>query len=432
VWQSESPFINRAISLGIIKVNLKNINHMKTPKLFLVILLLLAFCIANGQQDSTQSEKDAKILSVIPGNTKMVLTAVGWFGFQAHLNRADNTIPKTTFNDFGFSPMFLWKLSDKFFFESEVEIKNDGTAGNSAAFDLEFAKLSYRLNKYMTFGAGKMLSPFGAYNERWEPNHIEKFPNAPLRPDDGVLLDDTHLFWGAIMGVDLRGGIPLGSAKMNYAVYISNGPTLHTEKEMGGMLQYENWNDNNSNKEIGGRIGLLPFSNSSLEIGFSAKHGIAGNEGDPLYSNVSSTAIAFDLSYIKNIEAIKSTINFRGQYNSLSTSKADYQLTDNTTYTFDNKLKSYFAQFTIRPSMAPVKFVKKLELMFRYGNVMPPKDAVWSPKDLNGQGGNISRFDLGLAYWISWRNAFRIAYETTSMPDGTKQNEFIARLAVGL
>src|ERR1035437_1794237 len=143
---------------------------MKTPKLLFVVLLLNA-CSASYGQDSIQIEQTNKPFSVIPGNTKMVLSGIGWFGFQAHLNNTDKTTPKNTFNDFGFSPMFLWKLSDKFFFESEIEIKNDGTADNSAAFDLEFAKLSYRLNKYMTFGAGKMLSPFGAYNERWEPNH---------------------------------------------------------------------------------------------------------------------------------------------------------------------------------------------------------------------------------------------------------------------
>jgi len=404
---------------------------MKTQKLLFAVSLLIA-CSTGYAQDSTQTEKNQQILSAITGNTKMLLTGVGWFGFQAHLNRNDKTIPKNTFNDFGFSPMFLWKLSDKFFFESEIEIKNDGTAGNSAAFDLEYAKLSYTLNKYITFGAGKMLSPFGAYNERWEPNHIEKFPNAPLRADDGVLPDDTHFFWGAVMGVDIRGGVPLGSAKMNYVLYVSNGPVLHTETGMGGMVQYENWNDNNSNKEVGGRIGFLPLSNSSLEIGFSAKHGIAGNEGDPLYNNTAATAFAVDLSYIKSIEAIKSTINFRGQFNSLSVTKANYQLTDSTTYTFDNTLKSSFAQFTIRPSMASSKFLKKTELMFRYANVTPPKDAVWSPKDLSGQGRSITRFDLGLDYWISWRNGLRLAYEVMTMPDGTKQKEFIARIAVGL
>jgi hypothetical protein len=283
----------------------------------------------------------------------------------------------------------------------------------------------------MTIGAGKMLSPFGAYNERWEPNHIEKFPNAPLRPDDGVLLDDTHLFWGAVMGIDVRGGIPLGSAKMNYTLYISNGPKLHTEKDMGGMLQYENWNDNNSNKEAGGRIGVLPFSNSSLEIGFSAKYGIAGDQGDSLYKNIGAMAYAFDISYVKSIEAIKSTINIRGQFNSVTIDRASYQLTDSTSYTFNNTLQSYFAQLSIRPSMASVKFLKKTEFMFRYSVVTPPKDAVWCPKDKNGQGGSVSRLDMGLCYWLSWRTGLRFAYEITSTPDGEKQKEVVVRFATG-
>ena len=57
--------------------------------------------------------------------------------------------------------------------------------------ELEFAKISYKLNKYMTIGAGRMLTPFGAYGERWEPVHIEKFANSHLKPDDEFLPDDT-------------------------------------------------------------------------------------------------------------------------------------------------------------------------------------------------------------------------------------------------
>jgi hypothetical protein len=328
--------------------------------------------------------------------------------------------------------MFLWKLSDRFFFESEIEIKNDGTPVNGAAFDLEFAKLSFKVNKYITIGAGKMLSPFGAYNERWEPVHIEKFPNSPLRPDDAILPDDTHLFWGAVMGIDVRGGIPLGPSKMNYCLFVCNGPILHTEKEMGGMLQYENWNDNNSNKEVGGRIGFLPFSNSSLEVGISLKHGLAGNEGDSLYKNIGATAYAIDLSYVKSLEAIKSTINFRGQFTSLTVDKADYLLTDSTYYSaFNNTMQSYFAQVSIRPSMLRNKFLRKLELMFRYNAVMPPKDAVWSPKDNNGKGGDITRMDFGLTWWMTWRTGLRLAYEDQRMPDGSQQKVFLARIATG-
>lgn len=401
-------------------------------KYLLIALLMLSFTTGYSQQDSTEQVENAmKLLSAVPGNTKLVLTGVAWFGFQAHMNNLDKTIPKTSFNDFGFSPMFLWKLSDKFFFESEIEIKNDGTADNSAAFDLEFAKLSYSLNKYITIGAGKMLSPFGAYNERWEPNHIEKFPNAPLRPDDVVLPDDTHLFWGAIMGVDVRGCLPMGSSKLNYVLFISNGPKLHTEKEMGGMLQYENWNDNNNNKELGGRIGFLPFTNSSLELGVSLKHGIAGNEGDSLYKKIGTTAYAIDLSYIKSLEPIKSTINIRGQFTSVNVDKANYHLTDSTYYTFDNTMQSYFAQISIRPSMLRSKFLRKIELMFRYCSLTPPKDAVWCPKDNNGQGGSITRMDFGLCYWLTWRTGLRFAYEIQTMPGGSKQKELYVRFCTG-
>jgi hypothetical protein len=403
---------------------------MRALKYMFLAPLFLVFSVCYGQ-DISQTEKNNELLSNIPGNTNMFITGVAWFGFQAHLNNTDKTVPKTTFNDFGFSPMFLWKLSDKLFFESEIEIKNDGTPDNSAAFDLEYAKLSYRLNKYLTIGAGKMLGPFGAYNERWEPNHIEKFPNAPLRPDDRVLPDDTHLFWGAVLGMDARGAIPLGSAKMNYALYISNGPKLNLEKGMEGMLQYENWNDNNSNKEVGGRIGFLPFSSSSLELGFSAKHGIAGNAGDSLYKNTGATAYAVDLSYIKSIDAIKSTINFRGQFNSLTVDKAYYPLTDASSYTFNNTLQSYFAQISIRPGMSTNKYLKKTEFLLRYSDLTPPKDAVWCPKDNNGQGGSITRMDIGLCYWVSWRTGLRFAYEISTMPGGEHQKELVVRFAIG-
>lgn len=398
---------------------------MKTQKFLFVVSLLITFSTCYAQ-DSTQTEKDQKILSAIPGNTKMVLTGVAWFGFKANLNDPSKTTVKNSFNTYGFSPMFLWKLSDKIFFESEIEI-------NNGAMELEFAKLSFALNKYMTIGAGRMLTPFGAYGERWEPVHIERFPNSHLLPNDDLLPDDTHLYYGAIMGVDVRGGIPLGTAKMNYSLYISNGPLLSKDENGNptGVIQYENLLDeNNNNKEVGGRIGLLPLSNSSLEIGFSAKHGIAGDRGT-VYGKTGATGYAVDLSYVKSIEAIKSTINIRGQFNSLKVDKANYYLTDSTTYTFDNTMTNYFAQFSIRPSMAQIKFLKKTELLFRYNALTSPKDALWGAKDKNGNGGTITRTDIGLCYWLNWKTGLRLAYETTATPDGTHINEFLANFVYG-
>ena len=64
--------------------NIKNLNSkknkMKTQKFLFAVSLLIAFSTGYAQ-DSTQTEKNQKILSAIPGNTKMVLTGVAWFGF---------------------------------------------------------------------------------------------------------------------------------------------------------------------------------------------------------------------------------------------------------------------------------------------------------------------------------------------------------------
>lgn len=400
---------------------------MKTRQILLVVSLLMAFN-ASYSQDSTQTERNQKILSDLPGNTKMVLTGVGWFGFQSNLNNQSSTSVKNSFNSYGFSPMFLYKLSDKLFFESEIEI-------NNGAMELEYAKLSYKVNNYMTIGAGRMLTPFGAYAERWEPVHIERFPNPHLRPNGDVLPDDSHMYWGAIMGIDIRGGIPLGDAKMNYSLYISNGPLLSKDGAGNptGVLQYENLlEENNNNKEIGGRIGLLPFSNSSLEVGFSYKHGIAGDQGDPVYGNVAANVTAFDYSYVKSIEPLKSTISFRGQFNTAKVDKVNYSSATGGVYTFDNIMKMYFTQLSIRPSMSQSNLIKKTEFLFRFSSLTSPKDAQWGAKDLNGNGGSVTRTDLGIVYWLSWKAGLRMAYETTSMPDGTKDKQFLASIVYGL
>lgn len=209
---------------------------MKKAKFLFSGLLIMSLSIGYSQ-DSTQTELNKKILSDAPGNTKFMLTGAGWFGFIAN-NKED---VKFNFNSYGFAPVFLWKLSDKLFFEGEIEI-------NNGEFELEFAKLSYSLNEYMTIGAGRMLSPFGAYGERWEPAFVERFPNGHIKADDEFLPGGTHLDWGAIMGVDVRGGIPLGNAKMNYSLFVSNGPGLITDVDEAGMIDYENLDDNNSNK----------------------------------------------------------------------------------------------------------------------------------------------------------------------------------------
>ena len=95
-------------------------------------------------------------------------------------------------------------------------------------------------------------------------------------------------------------------------------------------------------------------------------------------------------------------------------------------------MQTYFIQFSFRPAMVSNTCLKNTELLFRYNAMTPPKGAAWGPKDKSGQGGTITRADIGLDYWFSWRTGLCFAYETTTMPDGTQKKLFLARLATGL
>jgi hypothetical protein len=89
-------------------------------------------------------------------------------------------------------------------------------------------------------------------------------------------------------------------------------------------------------------------------------------------------------------------------------------------------------QISIRPALSKNKFLKNVELLFRYNSLTPPKDALWGAKDKNGQGGTVTRTDIGVCYWLSWRTGLRFAYEIQNNPDGQMTKEFLIRFATGL
>ncbi len=418
---------------------MKKSNYNRSElNLYSLGILVLLFCAKiSSAQDSIQTEKNMKMVS---GATKGLVT--GSVNVDMSLNPGETV--RSNFNGLGFSPIFLWKISNKILFESEVDFFYDA---GQPGYEIMYAKLSYVLNKYMAIGAGEMLTPFSAYIERLHPVFVEKFPNTPLYMHgmEGMpAIGPNH----AEMGVDLRGGIPLGSAKMNYVLYISNGPILNdgtttatarvahgatmpmptgepNDPMMAGSVTYENNFDNNSNKAVGFRFGFLPFSNSSFEIGAAGNYGVAGNPGTA-YENVKAAANAFDISYIKTIKPLKSIFNITGQYNMLTVDKANYtMMMDSTlmTYSFDNTSSVYYAQLSIRPALSKNKFLQNLEVAGRYSTAAFPTGALW--------GGTTTRLDLGICYWLSWRTGLRIAYELQTNPDNHKTEEILFRFSSG-
>jgi hypothetical protein len=163
--------------------------------------------------------------------------------------------------------------------------------------------------------------------------------------------------------------------------------------------------DNNNNKSIGGRIGLFPFSNSSLEIGFSGLTGKVGTKDTP-YENTQAMLGAIDLSFVKNITPLKGVIDIKGQLNYSKVDNNSYLLPDtslNIYYDFNNESYAYYGQISYRPAFVNNKIIKNIEAVFRYSEMQTPEGSLWEQ--------NPSTLGFGLNYWFDWRTVLKIGYQ---------------------
>jgi hypothetical protein len=239
------------------------------------------------------------------GDTKYLLT-----GFT-HASFIDRRGENSTF-DAGVNPIFLWEINDRLLFEGELEFSlsssnPDDTTDSTSSTDvsLEYANITYLVNDYITVGAGKFLVPFGIFNERLHQDWINKLPDRPLIYDDEVGIEQE-----SGIGAFVRGAFPWDSSQFNYALYIDNGPALITkDSEAAGMLDRDNFNDNNHNKSIGGRIGYLPVP--ELEVGYSAQTA-AVNPQD--FEHVGMFTQGVDLTYKRQVDWLRGNIDVRSEW----------------------------------------------------------------------------------------------------------------------
>ncbi|NOZ03286.1 MAG: hypothetical protein GXO92_01565 [FCB group bacterium] len=296
-----------------------------------------------------------------------------------------------------FNPIFLFQQSERLIFESELElsIDNEGTE-----VDLEYANISYVLNKRVILRLGKFLLPFGSFMERLHPAWINRLSSVPLGLGHHDPVGPTADF-----GIEVRGAIPLGAARLSYSTYIVNGPALNdgsSDPNAAGMLRYNNIEDNNRNKALGGRIAILPFSNASLEIGLSGQVAGVGDE-DSDYKDVFARFFAVDMAYIRSLPALSSVIDVRAQFNSLSVDKAYYAVLSEQ---FTNESNAYYAQLSLRPAYVTNRLLKQLEFVGRYSNLAMAEGAPWeSTKD---------QVAVGVNYWLDWRSVLKFSYQRSN------------------
>lgn len=382
-----------------------------------LMLVILWGCIGLNafSQDSTQTSRNQNRAVMQSGNTHFLLTGYGFAGFEKVGKE------NSSFGPAGFAPIFLWKKSDKLFFEAEAEFEiEDGNLN----IGLEYATLHYKLSKNLTLGAGKFLSPFGIFGERLHPSWINKFAEKPLgfSHDAGVLVGPMTEF-----GIQLRGGAQIGNSKINYVGYLTNGPKLNdgsSNPMMAGMINYDNLGDNNNNKAIGGRIGFLPLINSSFEIGVSGQFAKLGDH-ESANENIAANMMAYDLSFIQKIDVLKSNLDIKAQYNTVKVDDLIYKNSLGQNYTFNNKTTAWFAQAALRPSFVDDNFFKNLEFTTRLSEIKAPEKAMWSVHNFQTA--------FGINYWLDWNSVLKINFQITNDKiTNEKENGFFIQWGLGL
>jgi hypothetical protein len=359
---------------------------------------LVSVNIAKAQQPTVDSALmdrvsalEQQVADQKPGESHFMVVGLATFGFVqtkttfTPLGGASQSAKSNSLGDadrYELSPMLLWRHGTNFLIEFEPSFD-----GNTLG--VNWANITYFAAPGLAIHAGYFVLPFGIYNKRLAAGWIDKVAPDPV----GVDLP------GSDFGIGVSGGMPLGNMKWSYDLSLTNGLQLLPD----GEIQNVGIVDNNKNKTVTGRLALLPFSNSSLEIGVSGLYGGVADAGSN-YNNANTTMYGVDLSFVKNIKPF--LINLKGQYSRIKVNGQNYiKPTDSTAYTFDNKTTSAFAQISIRPVTAENKILKNLELAFRYVNYTTPGNSIW--------GQNYNEEDIGLDYWLTWRTVVKFTYAWT-------------------
>jgi len=364
---------------------------------------------SSSDLDALHEEVDAlksEIKGVVPGTTKFLLAGYGTAGFTARSG-------EDPFFDASFNAIFLWKLTDRLFFEGELEFEfEDG----STTTNLEIAQASYLLNDYITIGVGRFLNPMDYFVERQHMNWVNKFPDKPLAVYDGLLPESE-------LGAQLRGVVPIGPTKLEYVAFVANAPDLITmpagDFSTLGMLDFGNTANHGGHVTVGGHVGFIPIP--ELEVGY----GIQRSKVGPRDHAVEAILQSADLSYVRDSTLLKGLINFRAQWvwshvgNFIYDPKGDQGFGP---LEFNNNRNGGYAQLAYRPTGFG-NILKSFEPVVRYDRL----NQLHTPVAFDEE-----RWSFGLNYWVTSSAVIKAAYELDNKNNGARdQNAFMLQVAVG-
>ncbi len=347
-----------------------------------------------------------QVKETFPGTTKFLLAGYGTAGFTARSG-------EDPFFDAAFNALFLWKLTDRLFFEGEMELEFEDEA---TTINLEVAQASYLLNDYMTIGVGRFLNPMNFFVERQHMNWVNKLPDKPLAVYDG-------LFPESEMGGQLRGVIPIGPTKLEYAAFVANAPGLITESDDFseiGMLDFDNDANLGGHVAVGGHVGFIPIP--QLEVGY----GIQRSKVGPRDRAVENILQSVDFNFVSDSPLLKGLITARAQWGWSHVGDFVYDSDGSQGFgplEFNNNRNGGYAQLSYRPTHIDNDYLKNVEGVFRYDRL----NQLHTPVGFDEQ-----RWTLGLNYWVTPSAVVKLAYEFDDKNGGARdQDAFMMQAAVG-
>ena len=362
---------------------------------------------AAADTDKVVATPVAPLQESMLGTTKFHIGGFGTGTFEARNGSVSNF--SATFN-----PIFLWELSPKLLFESRLEIEPSGSGTN---LELEYAELTYLLNDYITLGLGEFLTPSNVFVERFEALWIDKLPDRALAVYDGILPERSF-------GFQVRGGVPIGPTRANYAFYVSNGPNLNVfNRGRAGTLEFNNFSDNNDDKAFGGRIGFLPIP--GVEVGYGFETAKPGTQGTS-FADVRSFLQSVDLNITRDSDLLKGRIDLHAQYAWSHVDQAVYDPNGVFGFgplSFTSESDGGYAQVAYRPTKLDGDFVRNLELVFRWDHLSRAPSGLGAPQE--------ERWTLGLDYWLSPGTVVKAAYESDNPHGEPNKNALFLQVATG-
>ena len=355
---------------------------------------------AVDEKDQELEELNERVQQNSPGTTKFLLSGFASGGFTS--KRGTDSLFSANF-----APLFLWKLSDRLLFESELDVTLED---DETDFDLVRAQIYYLINDYVTLGVGKFLSPMNFLEDRL--HQVTKLPDKPLAIQ--ALLPESNV------GLQARGGIPIGATKLGYAFYVANAPTVETEDPTNlGALQFDNFDNLGGHVAVGGRVGFYPIPELEVGYGFQISGlGAVGQDAEALLHSV-------DLNYVRDVKSLKGTLNFLVQWVWSEVEALTFDPDGSLGFgpvAFSNDRKGGYAQLAYRPTMVQSPVLNRLEAVLRYERFDQEETAA---------GFNEQRWNIGLNYWLMPSAVIKVAYQFDDRTDNLDQDAFLIQFKIG-